>query len=180
MVTRSSVSLDFQRMWSELREEDELVPQYSALHPRQFADFLPATILAEFDPGQGTMIVRLAGSLIRSFIGFELTGKDLTNYVTVAYENNEMPVRLAYHDQPAGRYNEVMINFESGLEVNCCLTALPLWGKNHQRLIATFVEPRDHVKMQTDDTAKIMPRYPDHASYIDIGAGIPDVGRHDA
>ena len=183
MVVRSSTSLDFEAAWSDLRENSELIPQHSEVYSDRLIDYLPVSIIVEINPTQKSMPIRLAGSSIRDFIGFEITGQDLiTNLGSTVFDTDDddgWPVRFAYHDQPVGRYNKLVINFRSGMEVECSLTALPLWGSKQKRLILILVEAGNPTAMQRDDTAALISSRPDYAIYLDIGAGIPDLGRHD-
>lgn len=171
---RTKASLNFQIQWEKTRREGELVPPRSKFDPIDFPDILPSFILAEVDPVSQTMPIRLAGSAIRDFVGFELTGVNYLDYVEKTNETAEWLYRLALHDHPCGRFETVEISFTGDLSIACSLTTFPLVGSGGERLILTFAEP---IESQLLPNRGQIANFTEHAvsiDFIDIGAGVPD------
>jgi hypothetical protein len=171
---RSQKSHAFEKQWSELRKGDEPIPPQKAFDPIAFVDYLPVLVLAEIDLDEKTMPIRLAGNLIRDFVGFELTGKDFLEYDTNPDTELGWEHRRAYHDHPCGRYEVLDIKFGGGFYVECALTILPLIGEKKERIVAVFVEPfESKVSVIRNERAAIAETVK-FGVYLDISAGVPD------
>lgn len=170
---RSELSLTFERRWSEIRREGELVPPRAAFEPVNLIEFLPTLALVEIDPQARSMPVKLAGSAIRDLIGFELTGRDFLETHTDLDEAAVWQHRTTYHDHPCGRYEVLDIKFSGGFRVECCLTILPLWGTNQQRLIVLYAEPQEISTARPPKDSVAISSPAKFASCIDIGGGVP-------
>lgn len=178
-MTRSPASLDFGAKWAGLRAASDLVPLRNALSPAKFKSYLPATAIIEIDPVARTMPIRLAGTALRNLTGFEMTGHNFMDFDKNTQDEAGWALRLAYHDHPVGRYDEILINFDGGLKIDCALTALPIWGRNETRQIFVLVEPRETTAAHMEEQKALLTERPNMTHYIDIGAGIPKHGRDD-
>lgn len=178
-MKRSAASLNFEQRWSSLRKGEDLIPRRLDLRPVAFKEHLPATVIIGIDPLARTMPVKLAGTALREFVGFELTGHDFIEFDNNAATEQDWPLRLAYHDHPVGRYDEVLVNFDSRLKVECAITALPLWGRDKARLIIALVEPREAHAPHYETRSAVLTDRPNKTFYLDIGAGIPEFSRDD-
>ena len=78
-MNRTLESIEFEERWKQIRTTDELVPLKSDLSPKLFRNFLVSMALAEVDIINNTAIVRLAGTKIRDYVGFETTGTDFNS-----------------------------------------------------------------------------------------------------
>lgn len=170
---RSETSLAFERQWSALRGEGELVPAHAAFDPVAFVDLLPVLVIAEIDLDSKTMPIILAGSAIRDFVGFELTGEDFLKYDSEVNEQQGWQHRRYYHDHPCGRYEELDVRFTGGLHMECALTILPLGGSKGRRLIAILVEPMESVLPPASSDPATIAEPAKVGVYIDVGAGVP-------
>lgn len=170
---RSEKSLTFERQWSELRKEGELILSRSAFDPLDFLDFLPVLVIAEIDLASRTMPIRFAGSAIRDFVGFELTGKDFIEYDSNANAEVGWQHRQAYHDHPCGRYEVLDIKFQGGFHMECALTILPLTGTNEERLVVTLVEPIESKVSIINSETELIAEALKYGTYLDTGSGTP-------
>lgn len=173
---RSEASLTFQEKWSEQCKDGELMPGYGAFDQTALSDFLPFMVVAKVDLALDSMPVILAGSAIRDFLGFEITGKDFLVSLEQDDKINGRPNRVAYHDHPCGRYEERDINFKDTFHLVCCLTSLPLMGSNGERLIVTFVEVADTSSSSYQQHSATSTGQQKLGTFIDIGADVPDAG----
>lgn len=170
---RSEESLAFQSQWEALRGIGELVPARSAFLPSKFIEFLPSVVLVEIDLVARTMLVKLAGSGIRGFLGFELTGRDFLAAHIDADVENAWEHRRAYHDHPCGRYEVLDMKFSGDVQTESSLTILPLRGPGDERLIVLYAEPRKIILSEDKPRSDIVSSPAKFVSYIDLGAGIP-------
>lgn len=172
-MPRSANSLDFEKAWSDLRAEGELIPPRSALRPVDFKEYLPTMGIVEIDTERHTMPIRLAGTAIRDFVGFELTGQNFLDYD--AEGERGWAWRLKYHEHPCGRYEELLVSFRQDLKIECALTILPLIGPENGRLVVVLFEPIAPEQSILNTDPAILTEIPTHAESIDIGAGVPDL-----
>lgn len=170
---RSNMSLAFQQQWEQLRANGELVPSRSAFSPTKLVQFLPMIALVEIDLVSRTMPVKLAGSGIRDFLGFELTGKDFLATHLDADVETAWDHRRAYHDHPCGRYEVLDIKFSGKVPTETCLTILPLRGSNGERLVALFAESGQSIISLDEPRPRTISSPAKFASYIDLGTGVP-------
>lgn len=155
-----------------MREGNELVPSRSSLRPAVFKDFLPQIAIVEIDIENKTMPIRLAGTAICDFVGFELTGKDF-----LTYHSNAEPGwswRLKYHDHPCGRYEELLITSRRRLKIDSALTHLPMIDARNTRFLLTLFEPTITNQTVLNDSPAMLSGSARAADFIDIGAGIPN------
>lgn len=155
-----------------MRQGGDLVPSRSALRPVVFKDFLPRIAIVEIDAENRALPIRLAGTDICEFIGFELTGKDF-----LAYHSNAEPGwswRLKYHDHPCGRHEELHLTSHRHLKVDCALTHLPMTNARNSRFLLTLFEPTNTEHTTLNDTPDMLSGSARTAEFIDIGAGVPD------
>lgn len=114
---RSKDSQVVQKTWSDLRAGGDLIPVFSPIDHLAFADVIPFLAIADLDFDAKTMPVKLAGSAIREFIGFEITGQDFLKYDVSSDTEASWQHRRNYHDYPCGRYERMDIKFDSGKSV---------------------------------------------------------------
>lgn len=175
-IRRSELSLTFQEKWAGLRSGVELMPRYEAFDPVEFSEFLPNMVVVTVDPASRTMPIRLAGSAIRDFVGFELTGQDFLKFDTQIDDAVGWQHRSAYHDQPCGRYEELDVQFSGKCVEGCSLTILPLMGSAAERLILVLVDFKEvMLSKHAGHTAKSA-KPADLSICLDIGAGVPGSG----
>lgn len=173
-MERTSKSHEFEKLWRQIRREDELIPPRSALTPQVFKDFLPSMVLAEVDPVEHTALIRLAGTAIRDFLGFELTGKDYANMNRDGGTEFLVSRRNGYHEYPYGRCEYVSVKFKKSLMTQCELTLFPLWGSAKERIIALLMIPVEkHSGYSTLDERALTHKF-EGEHFIDIGAGVPE------
>lgn len=171
-MSRSPDSRKFQDLWSLMREGNDLVPLRSSLRPAAFKDFLARIAIVEIDAENKAMPIRLAGTAICEFVGFELTGKDFLDYHSNAEPGWSW--RLKYHDHPCGRYEELLMTSNRHLKVDCALTHLPMTNAQNTRFLLTLFEPTITKQTVLNDTPAMLSGSARAAEFIDIGAGIPD------
>ena len=173
-MKRSTESLEFEQLWSSLRQEGELIPAKDRFNPRIFKKFLPRIVLIENRPQEQQQIVRLMGTEVREGSGLDLTGMDI-NQFTVP---DQLPIKLErqalYHDHPVGRCEISRYGFEGGVEAFYEVTNLPLWGANGERIQVSLLAYTDASKALSRNGAKFSSEGYEEEIFIDIGAGIPE------
>lgn len=170
---RNEASFAFEKQWAEMRKDGELVPPRASFDPLQFVDFLPTLVLVEIDLVSKKMPIKFAGSAVRDFVGFELTGRDFLEYDSNPDPELGWQHRVSYHDQPCGRFEVLDIKFNGQLYIECAMTVLPLAGTNSERLVIAFVEPLDTQTSLIANESKLITETVKFGIYLDIGAGVP-------
>ena len=171
---RSQDSLRFQDHWESFRAEEELVPQRSSVRPEVLRDLLKTTIIAQVDEEGARLDVRLAGTTIRDYIGFELTGRNFLDFDESSDDANGQEIRKNYHDWPCGRFERLNVVFSNERTFTSDVTVLPLWGNAQERLLLVLVEPPLMTKLgKLQSSTLVATQNSIFATSIDIGNGVP-------
>lgn len=174
-MERTQNSLDFEASWRGIRTEGEHIPLRSAFSPKTFKSHLPYICIAEVDPIKDTMFIRLAGTSIRDYLGFELTGIDFNLLSETSRTEVSQQRRTGYHDHPFGRCELIEIIFSGNISTQCELTLFPLYGSKKERLLFVLLTPCFDRQRYLDATNRPISNGFSEELFIDIGDGIPDI-----
>ena len=172
-MERSEDSLEFERLWRQVRREGELVPSKDQLDPKLFKSFLPSVAITEIDVEKGTFIVRLVGELVRGLMGFDSRGVDANSFLSKETLSGHLERQVAFHDHPCARLAHTAYTYEDVGATQIEQSFFPVFGGNGERLIYILIVPLNisHDNILHEKPIKRITNLREEV--IDIGAGIP-------
>ena len=168
------VNLEFARLWLGWRG-DRLLPRRSDIELNALRRMLPLVLMMEYrSPDEA--IIRVAGSRLRDFVGYELTG---ANYIELAPPEDRQVRRYrcwAIATRPCGSRLIYDHRLESGRVAQAEVVSLPLdpdqaGGARMTLANIAPLAPRDPlIEGPAGPQLQVATTY----AFLDIGAGVPD------
>jgi hypothetical protein len=168
------VNLEFARLWLSWRG-DRLLPRRADIELNALRRMLPLVLLIEYrTPDEA--IIRVAGSRLRDFVGYELTG---ANYIELAPPEDREVRRYrcwTIATRPCGSRLIYDHRLESGRVTQAEVVSLPLdpdqaGGARMTLANIAPLTPRDPV---IEGPARPLLEVASTYAFLDIGAGVPD------
>lgn len=168
------VNLEFARLWHGWRG-DRLLPRRADIELDALRRMLPLVVMIEYrSPDEA--IVRVAGSRLRDFLGYELTG---ANYIDLA-PVEDRAVRSyrcwAVATRPCGSRLVYDHRLESGRVAQSEVVSLPLDADQagSPRMTLANIAPLTPRDPNSEGPAGTQIEVATTFAFLDIGAGVPD------
>ena len=153
---------------------DRLVPRRADLDLASIRKMLPMVLMIEvISPTEAP--IRVAGTRLREFTGYELTG---INYIELAPpQRRDIRGHRTWESacQPCGTHLIYHHRYRSGLVAKAEVLSLPIEPTEGggKRLMLSHIAPMAFLDRAMDEAASMAVEIGDPFAYVDVGAGVP-------